>query len=83
MRCNLTRAGHCLGRGNTFFLKERAMPRSVKQQATEIVRNLPDQATWDDIMYELYVRQKIEQGLRDGDDGRLVSQEEVERLFLG
>jgi predicted transcriptional regulator len=34
-------------------------------------------------MYELYVRQKIEQGLRDGDEGRLVSQEEVEWLFLG
>jgi len=58
------------------------MPRSAKQQATEMIRNLPDQATWDDIMYELYVRQKIEQGLRDGDEGRLVLQEEVERLFL-
>lgn len=59
------------------------MPRSAKQQAAEMIRNLPDQATWDDIMYELYVRQKIEQGLRDSDEGRLVSQEEVERLFLG
>jgi predicted transcriptional regulator len=59
------------------------MPRSAKQQAAEMIRNLPDQATWDDLMYELYVRQKIEQGLRDGDEGRLVSQEEVERLFLG
>jgi predicted transcriptional regulator len=59
------------------------MPRSAKQQAAELIRNLPDQATWDDLMYGLYVRQKIEQGLRDGDEGRLVSQEEVERLFLG
>jgi predicted transcriptional regulator len=57
------------------------MPRSAKQQAAEMIRNLPDQATWDDIMYELYVRQKIEQGLRDGDEGRLVSQEEVPRAM--
>ena len=59
------------------------MSRSAKQQAAELIRNLPDQATWDDIMYGLYVRQKIEQGLRDGGEGRLVSQEEVERLFRG
>jgi len=59
------------------------MSRSAKQQAAELIRNLPDQATWDDIMYGLYVRQKIEQGLRDGGEGRLVSQGEVERLFLG
>ena len=59
------------------------MPRSAKTQATEMIRNLPDEATWDDIMYELYVRQKIERGLRDGEEGRVVSQEEVERLFLG
>jgi len=58
------------------------MPRSAKQQAVEMIRNLPERATWDDIMYELYVRQKIEQGVQDGDEGRLVSQEEVERLFL-
>jgi len=59
------------------------MPRSVKQQAAEMIRSFPDQVTWDDIMYELYVRQKIEQGEQDGDEGRVVSQEEVERLFLG
>jgi predicted transcriptional regulator len=69
--------------GITSIFQEHSMPRSAKQQAAEMIRDLPDQATWDDIMYELYVRQKIEQGLRDGDEGRLVSQEEVERLFLG
>jgi len=64
------------------FSQEHTMPRSAKQQAVEMIRNLPERATWDDIMYELYVRQKIEQGVQDGDEGRLVSQEEVERLFL-
>jgi predicted transcriptional regulator len=68
---------------DTSIVQKQSMPRSAKQQAAELIRNLPDQATWDDLMYGLYVRQKIEQGLRDGDEGRLVSQEEVERLFLG
>jgi len=58
------------------------MPHSAKEQAVEMIRSLPDQATWDDIMYEVYVRQKIERGVQDADAGRLVSQEEVERLFL-
>jgi hypothetical protein len=68
---------------DTSIVQKQSMPRSAKQQAAELIRNPPDQATWDDLMYGLYVRQKIEQGLRDGDEGRLVSQEEVERLFLG
>jgi len=47
------------------------------------VCELPDDATWDDLMYRVYVRQKIEDGLSDVEAGRVVSREEVERLFLG
>ena len=32
-------------------------------------------------MYEVYVRQKIAEGLRDGDEGRVVSHEEVKKRF--
>ena len=56
---------------------------SVRDEAEKLVHDLPDDATWDDLMYRIYVRQKIEQGLRDADEGRLVSQEDVERVFLG
>jgi predicted transcriptional regulator len=56
---------------------------TVKKQAVDLIQNLPDEVTWDDIMYRLYVRQKIERGLKDAAEGKLVSQEEVERLFLG
>jgi hypothetical protein len=38
---------------------------TAKQAAREIIDRLPDQATWDDIMDELYVKEKIEQGLAD------------------
>ncbi len=43
---------------------------SVKKTAARLVRELPDSATWDDLMYEIFVRQKIEAGLADLNDGR-------------
>ena len=38
---------------------------SVKEAAQEVIERLRDDATWDDLMYELYVKQKIEQGIAD------------------
>jgi hypothetical protein len=35
---------------------------SAKDAARQIIDHLPEQATWDDIMYELYVKSKIEAG---------------------
>ncbi len=56
---------------------------SAKEAARQIIDRLPDQATWDDIMYELYVKQKIEAGLKAADGGRAVSHEEAKRRLLG
>lgn len=50
---------------------------SAKDSAREIIDHLPEQATWDDIMYELYVKQKIEEGLADIEAGRTVPHEQV------
>jgi predicted transcriptional regulator len=50
---------------------------TIKQAALELVQNLPDDCTWDDVMYRFYVRQKIEAGLRAVEEGRTVSHEEV------
>ena len=58
------------------------MTSKVKVEAAKLIEELPDEATWDDLMYRIYVRQKIEKGLQDADEGRVVSQEEAERLFL-
>jgi len=57
------------------------MATNVREEAEKLVRELPDDATWDDLMYRIYVRQKIEAGLRDVEAGRVVSQEEVRREF--
>jgi hypothetical protein len=43
---------------------------SIKKEAARLVRQLPESASWDDLMYEILVRQKIEAGLADLRDGR-------------
>ncbi len=45
---------------------------SIKPDARQLVENLPEAATWDDLAYEIYVRQSINAGLTDADAGRLV-----------
>ncbi len=57
------------------------MPKSMKAEAEQLVRSLPEEASWDDLMYEIYVRQKIEQGVRAAEEGRVVSHEEVRMRF--
>ena len=57
--------------------------QSAKDAARRIIDRLPDQATWDDIMYELYVKQKIEEGLADIEAGRTVPHEQVKAELLG
>ena len=52
---------------------------TAKEEVRRILDTLPDNATLEDIQYRIYVRQSIAEGLRDVDEGRVVSQEEVER----
>jgi predicted transcriptional regulator len=58
-----------------------ATKANVKQEAKRLMDELPDDATWDDAMYKLYVRQSIEQGLADSRAGRTVDVKEVRRAF--
>ena len=54
---------------------------NIKQEAYRILDNLPDKATWDDLMYQIYVRQTIEAGIKDSDEGRTVDVGEVRKRF--
>ena len=55
---------------------------NVKEEARRLVERLPDDASWDDLMHEIYVRQAIEVGLEDSRAGRVSSLEDV-RAKLG
>ena len=57
--------------------------QTVKQVIHDIADHLPDQATFDDAMYALYIRQKLEKGLSDLEQGHTYTQEDVERRVLG
>ena len=50
---------------------------TVKESLLEIVQKLPNECTWDEAMYQIYVRQKIEAGLKDADEGRLIDHDAV------
>jgi len=50
----------------------------LKQQVIELINGLPDDCTLEDILYHLYVREKIEAGIKAVEEGRTLSQEEVE-----
>ena len=54
------------------------MPNSPKEGLAEISASLPENASWDEVMYRLNVRQKIESGMADVRSGRVV---DVETLF--
>ena len=49
----------------------------IKQDAINGIQALPDSSTWDDIMYFLYVNQKIDKGLNDIENGNIYLQSEV------
>lgn len=54
---------------------------SVKLLALNTIDQLPDEATWDDVMYRIYVRKKIEDGLQDVEDSKTMSTSEVRKRF--
>ncbi len=40
---------------------------------------LPDNASWEDIQYSIYVRERIERGRREADAEKLIDEEEIEQ----
>lgn len=57
------------------------MNKSIKAELIEIAQNLPDDCTYEDMQYQLYVRTKIQYGLRQAESDEVISHEEVERRF--
>ena len=54
---------------------------SVKEELRKLAERLPPDATWDLVMYEVYVCQKIEEGERAIAEGRSISHEDVRKRF--
>lgn len=54
-----------------------ADPKNIKPDARRLVDQLPEGATWDDLAYEVYVRQALDAGLADVEAGRTLSHDEA------
>jgi hypothetical protein len=54
---------------------------NIKNEAYRLLDSLPDEATWDDLMYRIYVRQAIEDGIKDSEAGQTVDVKDVRKKF--
>lgn len=52
-----------------------------KEDAHKLVDQLPPNATWDDLMHEIYVREAIEKGLEDSKCGRTKDVSEMRKRY--
>ncbi len=53
--------------------------KTGKEEVLELLEQLPEDASLEDIQYHIYVRQKIQKGLDAAREGKVIAQEEVER----
>ena len=52
-----------------------------KEEAHKLVDQLPANATWDDLMHEIYVREVIEKGFEDSKAGRTKDVAEIRKKY--
>jgi len=50
----------------------------IKQQVIQMIKDLPDEVTLDDVMAELYFKLQVDAGLKELDQGKGIPHEEVE-----
>lgn len=51
----------------------------VKEKVIKMIEKLPEDITVSDIMAELYFRQNIDEGLKELDEGKGISQDEAKK----
>ncbi|WP_114418967.1 hypothetical protein [Marinospirillum perlucidum] len=58
------------------------MPEAVsKEEAHRLIDQLPDGATWEDLMQEIYFRESIEKGLQQSQAGKTREVSEIRRKY--
>jgi hypothetical protein len=58
------------------------MPTAMmKDQAHQLIDKMPDNASWDDLIYEIYVREVIEEGLADSSAGNVLGVDELRKQY--
>lgn len=52
-----------------------------KNQVIEMIRSLPDNSTLDDILDELYFRLQVEKGLKELEESKGISHDDIKKRF--
>jgi hypothetical protein len=55
---------------------------AAKEEARKLIDLMPDHATWDDIMYEFYVKKKLAKALDEAAAGDVVSHQAAKHQIL-
>jgi hypothetical protein len=55
------------------------MATTAKQAALTLIQRMPEDASLEEVMYNLYFRQRVDRGLRELGAGKTVSHTEVKR----
>jgi hypothetical protein len=54
---------------------------NAKDTVLDLIKGLPEDATLEDIQYHLYVLQRVDRGLKEVEEGRVLSEAEMEERF--
>ena len=57
------------------------MAANLRETLHQLADQLPESATWKDVLYEAYVHQEIEGGLEEARSGEFASDDEVKAAF--
>ena len=51
---------------------------NTKEEIRKILDALPDDATWEDVQYSIYIRERVERGKAEAAEGKLTDQDQIE-----
>jgi hypothetical protein len=53
----------------------------IKEEIIELINRLPDEADYDDIMAEIYFKQKVDKSLQQIEEGKVLDHEEAKKII--
>ena len=54
---------------------------NIREEVHRLVDTLKEDSSWDDLMYEIYIRQMVETGIKDLDEGRVHDSDAIREKF--
>ena len=54
---------------------------TIKEQLHDLAASLPETATWQDVLYEIYVRNEVQRGMEDAEHGRFAEPDVIRGIF--